>query len=145
MQRSNLVRRFTLLGALLVAAGPLGLVGCSMSMGCMPGDDSETCCLKEFPGQYERCMGVAPRGVAPKQRPNSEPEEGPGPVPPLLPKDPRKREEACREHYDRCLELGGEYEKRGMYGRTICQSCYDTCKAEGYWPAEVNDIPCLGS
>ena len=155
MHRRTPAQRFAVLCVLPLAAGVLGVVGCSLGMsGCLPGDDTETCCLKEFPGQYERCMGVTPRGgtpkggTTPKQRPSPGPEEGPqpgpGPVPPLLPKDPRKREEACREYYDRCIERGGEYEKRGMFGRTICQSCYVTCRAEGYWPDQVNDLPCLG-
>src|SRR5437868_6671257 len=155
MHRRTPAQRFAVLCVLPLAAGVLGVVGCSLGMsGCLPGDDTKTCCLKELPGQYERCMGVTPRGgtpkggTTPKQRPSPGPEEGPqpgpGPVPPLLPKDPRKREEACREYYDRCIERGGEYEKRGMFGRTICQSCYVTCRAEGYWPDQVNDLPCLG-
>ncbi len=30
------------------------------------------------------------------------------------------------------------------HGQTICQSCYDTCKGSGFWPAEVNGFECLG-
>lgn len=54
------------------------------------------------------------------------------------------REQQCREYYHQCIALGGEYEKRGQHGRSICKSCYDTCTAEGYWPDKVNDFECLG-
>ena len=56
----------------------------------------------------------------------------------------RKREEECRNDYYQCIALGGEYEKRGQHGQTVCQSCYEVCKGKGSWPAEVNDLPCLG-
>ncbi|KFE67335.1 hypothetical protein DB31_8775 [Hyalangium minutum] len=40
--------------------------------------------------------------------------------------------------------MGGEYEKRGQHGQTVCQSCYETCKGTGSWPSEVNGLECLG-
>ena len=109
---------------------------------CNQTDSTISCCLKKNPGQYERCGAVAPR-QAPKRAPKDE--KGPGNLPPILPPEERReRERRCREYYGQCLELGGEYEKRGQYGRTICQSCYDVCKGIGSWPEKVNEFECLG-
>lgn len=116
---------------------------------CGPTDSSITCCLKQHPGEWERCGAMPPQEAptqAPKQAPRTEPE--PEPVPPstdVAPPNRRKREQQCREYYLQCISLGGEYEKRGQHGRSVCQSCYDTCKAEGSWPAHVNEFECLGS
>ncbi len=109
---------------------------------CNQTDSTVSCCLKRHPGEYERCGAMAP-----KQPPKPPPKEKPTRLPPLTdltPEEAREREEMCRDIYYRCLDLGGAYEKRGMYGKSICQSCWQRCKAEGYWPQEVNDFPCLG-
>jgi hypothetical protein len=106
---------------------------------CNSTDSTVTCCLKKHPGEYERCGATAPKQPSPKQKPNR--------LPPPTGTDTearRKREEMCRERWYQCIQAGGEYERRGMYGQTICQSCWDTCRAEGSWPSEVNDLPCLG-
>jgi hypothetical protein len=114
---------------------------------CGPTDSTVSCCLKQHPGAYERCGAVDPMKAptrAPKQAPRTDP---PLPLPPptdAIPPNKRKREQQCRDFYNQCIALGGEYEKRGQRGRTICQSCYDTCYAEGYWPANVNEFECLG-
>jgi len=113
---------------------------------CNQTDSTISCCLKKNPGQYERCGAVAPR-QAPKQTPKQEPKNGPDKLPPLTdlsPEEAREREEKCREYWNQCIALGGEYEKRGEHGKTICQSCYLRCKAEGYWPDKVNGFKCLG-
>jgi hypothetical protein len=113
---------------------------------CGPTDSTVSCCLKQHPGEYERCGAMAPRQAptrAPKQAPTNEPE----PLPPLTdlsPEETREREQKCREYWNQCIALGGEYEKRGEHGKSICQSCYLRCKAEGSWPAKVNGFQCLG-
>jgi hypothetical protein len=124
-------------GAIAQGGGPI-----AQSPECNQTDSTISCCLKKHPGEYERCGATAP-----KQPPKKPPKEKPKRLPPLTdltPEEAREREEQCRETYYRCLDLGGEYERRGMYGKTICQSCWQRCKAEGSWPQEVNDFPCLG-
>ncbi len=114
---------------------------------CGPTDSTISCCLKNNPGAYARCGALEPMKAptrAPKQAPRTDP---PLPLPPptdAVPPHKRKREQQCRDYYHQCIALGGEYEKRGQHGRTICKSCYDTCNAEGYWPDKVNDFKCLG-
>jgi len=51
-------------------------------LGCQPGDDTETCCLKEHPGAWERCTG----------KPGSPPKDQPKPKP--KPKDQPKPEQS---------------------------------------------------
>jgi len=113
---------------------------------CNQTDSTVSCCLKKNPGQYERCGAVAPNQGA-KQTPKRAPKDDTGPVkpPPIPPPEERReRERRCREFYYQCIARGGEYEKRGQYGQTICQSCYEICKGSGSWPAEVNGFECLG-
>jgi hypothetical protein len=166
-------RRFVA-GTLLLCAGLMGTAGCSSTQAaqqgtggsgfadtsahhgdaiaqaaptqCGPTDSTVSCCLKQHPGEYERCGALDPTRVptrAPKQTPRTDPPPLPPPTS-AAPPDKRKREQQCREYYQQCIALGGEYERRGQHGRTICKSCYDTCNAEGYWPAKVNDFECLG-
>jgi hypothetical protein len=114
---------------------------------CGPTDSTVSCCLKQNPGAYERCGAVDPMKAptrAPQQAPRTDP---PLPLPPptdAVPPHKRKREKQCREYYHQCIALGGEYEKRGQHGQSVCQSCYEKCYAEGYWPKSVNDFECLG-
>lgn len=110
----------------------------AQNLECNQTDSTVSCCLKKHPGEYERCGAMAPR-QRPPQKPNRLP-----PLTDLTPEEARAREEMCREHWDRCIERGGEYERRGQYGQTICRACWQTCKANGVWPDQVNDIPCLG-
>ncbi len=113
---------------------------------CNQTDSTTTCCLKKNPGQYERCGAVAPR-QAPKQTPKQEPKNGPDKLPPLTdlsPEEIREREKKCRDYWEQCIALGGEYEKRGQHGQTICRACYQQCRANGHWPERVNDFQCLG-
>jgi hypothetical protein len=114
---------------------------------CGPTDSTVSCCLKQHPGDYERCGALDPT-KAPTRAPQQAPQTDPlPPLPPptsAAPPDKRKREQQCREYYHQCIALGGEYEKRGQHGQSICKSCYDRCNAEGYWPNKVNDFECLG-
>ena len=109
---------------------------------CNQTDSSISCCLKQNPGQYERC-GALPPKQAPKRAPKEE--KGPDKLPPIpTPEERSERERKCRDYYEQCIARGGEYEKRGQHGHTICQSCYRDCRKTGSWPAEVNDFECLG-
>lgn len=113
---------------------------------CGPTDSTVSCCLKQHPGEYERCGAMGPK-QAPKQAPKQTPETGPDVAPPLTdlsPEETREREQKCREYWNQCIALGGEHEKRGQHGQTVCRSCYQTCKATGSWPDKVNDFVCLG-
>lgn len=117
---------------------------------CNQTDSTISCCLKKNPGQYERCGAVAPRQApkqAPKQTPKQEPKTGPDKLPPLTdlsPEETRGRTDKCLDYWNRCIEQGGEYEKRGQHGQTICRACYQQCRANGSWPEKVNDFECLG-
>ncbi len=113
---------------------------------CNQTDSSISCCLKQNPGQYERC-GALPPKQAPKRAPKQEPKNGPDKLPPLTdlsPEEIRERTKRCTDYWNQCIAQGGEYEKRGQHGQTICRACYQQCRATGYWPEKVNDFECLG-
>lgn len=113
---------------------------------CNQTDTTVSCCLKKNPGQYERCGTVAPR-QAPKQTPKRAPKDAPGPVAPppaAAPEGRRERERRCRDYWNQCISMGGEHEKRGQHGQTVCRACYERCVAEGFWPESINDFECLG-
>jgi hypothetical protein len=127
-------------------------------MECLPGDDTETCCLKEHPGQWERCTGHA--GPKPKDQPKSNPKSQPEPEPksqpepdpspePFLPRIPTPEEqiewrERCLDHYVRCKH-SAEGERWGRkFDESQCQACWDFCKRSGVWPETANEKPCPG-
>src|SRR4051812_29937327 len=83
--------------------------GCYMNgMGCQPGDDTETCCLKEHPGAWERCTGTAGPKTQPKTQPSPKDQPKPeGRPEPFIPPNPtpEEREEwrkRCLDYYARC-------------------------------------------
>lgn len=138
--------------AVLLTAGIFVLTGCGTTQAakgtggsgdviaqgqCQPGDNSETCCIKTFPGQYERCGLKPPR----KNRPN-----------PLLPRIPTPEEKAqwddrCLDHYSRCKDeaRGNKWGNWGRkWGESQCQACWEYCRRIGSWPAEANEKPCPG-
>ena len=126
--------------------------GCYMNgMGCQPGDDTETCCLKEHPGAWERCTGMAgPPKTQPKNQPKPktqpDPKGNPEPVSPPIPTPEEQREwnKRCQEFYVRCREfVEGDAEWR-VYGESQCRSCFILCQRSGEWPAEANEKPCPG-
>ena len=127
-------------------------------MECLPGDDTETCCLKEHPGEWERCTGTAgprnqprtgnqpkPKGEpAPKGEP--EPQGSPEPDLPPIPTPEQKQDwnERCRDHYVRCKH-SPEGERWGRkFSESQCQACWDLCRRTGEWPDEANGKPCPG-
>ncbi len=135
-----------LLGVLLVAGGLSG-AGCYMNgMGCQPGDDSETCCLKEHPGAWERCTGTAGPKPEPKTGNQPKPKGNPEPISPPIPTPEEKQRwrETCREHYVACKEFVAGEKQRRVWGESQCQSCMDLCMRDGRWPDEANGHPCPG-
>ena len=146
-------RSSSLLYGLLVIAGALGGAGCYMNgLGCQPGDDTETCCLKEHPGAWERCTGTAgPRpqpntSNQPKPTKQPEPNRKPEPnLPPIpTPEEKQRWRVTCRDHYTACKQFfEGEIERR-IRGESQCQSCFELCLRDGQWPAEANEHPCPG-
>ena len=139
--------------ALLLVAGAQSAAGCYMNgMGCQPGDSTETCCLKEHPGAWERCTGTAGPRTQPKSgnqpKPNNQPEPkgNPKPVSPPIPTPEEKQRwrESCRDRYAACKEFFAGEKQRRVWGESLCQSCMDLCMRDGQWPDEANDHPCPG-
>lgn len=121
--------------------------GCSLNgLECQPGDDTETCCLKEHPGAWERCTGTAGPKTRPKPKSPPEPKENPGPVSPPIPAPEQQREwnKRCQDYYVRCRDfVEGDAQWR-VYGESQCRSCFILCQRSGVWPAEANEKPCPG-
>jgi hypothetical protein len=107
---------------------------------CDQSDSTVTCCLKNHPGQYERCGATPPKQPQPINRP-----------PPLLrPPDENEeetkeqRQERCLGYYVRCIEKIGQ--KQGsLYGTSHCKDCYGYCERHGFWPARMNRKKCPGA
>jgi hypothetical protein len=113
---------------------------------CHPSESSAECCIKTFPGQYERCGLPRP------------PEPGPNYLPPLgggsqaapLPRLPTQEEreewdrDICRPRYEKCMETGGRHDGR-VYGESQCRACFSACMRYGYWPLRANEKPCPGA
>ncbi len=126
-------------------------MGCYMNgMGCQPGDDTETCCLKEHPGAWERCTGTAGPKTQPKKAPSPKDQPKPeGRPEPFFPPNPTPEEleewrKRCLDYYVRCSDfVQGDAQWR-VYGERQCQSCWRLCERTGQWPAEANEKPCPG-
>jgi hypothetical protein len=102
---------------------------------CSPRDSSVECCLKQNPGQYERCGATPPqRRPAPKKPAPVDPPPRP-PPPPDDPPGPDK--DRCGESYDRCVAAGGESLPGRVHGETRCGSCLNYCTANGFWPLAI--------
>jgi hypothetical protein len=142
------VHRAALLGVVLLALAGCGSTKAAKGTGgagngpggiaqgqCGPGDTTESCCLKTYPGQYERCGAIAPKNP-PKDRP------GP-PLPPLPSPDvQREWNERCEDYYVQCQEgmRAGRWGRK--FGESQCQACWDLCRRIGEWPTEANEKPC---
>ncbi len=142
--------------------------GCYMNgMGCQPGDDTETCCLKEHPGAWERCTGKPgptpkPDQPKPKEQPKPkdqpkpkkqpkpkdqpEPEQSPEPFLPPIPTPEQQMEwrERCLDHYVRCKHTVKGEEWGRVFDESQCKACWEFCKRTGVWPDEANGKPCPG-
>jgi hypothetical protein len=105
---------------------------------CDQSDSTVTCCLKNHPGQYERCGATPPKQPQPINRP-----------PPLLrpPGEEENRydehENICLPRYVRCVdEIGLKPGSRA--GTSQCQDCFEYCMKHGFWPARMNKQRCPG-
>jgi hypothetical protein len=113
---------------------------------CHPSESSAECCIKTFPGQYERCGLPAPIESGPKYPPPlvHEPEAS---RLPRLPSEDEKAEwerDICRPYYEKCMETGGRHDGR-VYGESQCKACFSACMRYGFWPLRANDKPCPGA
>ena len=115
---------------------------------CGPTDSTVTCCLKQNPGQYERCGATPPTEAT---RPNyllpgrTESEAAPLPELPTQDERERWRTDISEPHYAKCVRAGGDSIPGRKKGETQCQACYDACMRHGFWPWEANDKPCPGA
>jgi hypothetical protein len=112
-------------GALLLALS--GCAAIEPGGGCLPGDSTLTCCLKENPGQYERCAILAGE-KPPTLRP-----------PPVIPETPQEGTE------EDAIAQGGEHKPGRVWKETQCRACYDSCMRRGYWPHSANGKRCPGA
>jgi len=108
---------------------------------CGPQDSTESCCLKQHPGDYARCAAMPPTAPQPAKRP-----------PPLVrspdedeeKKEQEEKEKRCLDYYSRCIEeIGGK--PGSVYGTTQCRDCFVYCSRHGFWPARMNKKKCPGA
>jgi hypothetical protein len=115
---------------------------------CNQTDSTVTCCLKQNPGQYERCGATPPTEAT---RPNNllpgRTESEAAPIPELPTQEEKERwdRDICRPHYAKCIRAGGDSIPGRKAGETQCQACYDACIRHGFWPWKANDKPCPGA
>lgn len=109
---------------------------------CNQTDSTVSCCMKQHPGDPERCGGTPP--TQKPNQPNRLPPPGKLEDKSADAKERAKRKELCGDYYSRCVQQGGEDIERGQWGSTQCQSCWEECKKIGYWPAQWDDKPCPG-
>lgn len=114
---------------------------------CNQTDSTVSCCLKKYPGQYERCGADVP--VTPPQKPNRLPPPGtelPEEAEPRIPT--QKERERWRDifelHYVKCVDVGGARIPGRVEKETQCRACYAACMRYGFWPYKANDKRCLG-
>jgi hypothetical protein len=119
---------------------------------CNQTDSTVTCCLKQNPGQYEKCGATAPTQQQPSPTETQTPptETQPRRPPPLIKvssdDDAMTDEEVdkmCRDYYVRCIERRG-LKINLQYGTSHCQSCFDLCRKKRYWPWSANGKRCPG-
>lgn len=115
---------------------------------CDQTDSTVTCCLKQNPGQYERCGATPPtEATPPNYLPPIRSESEAAPMPELPTQGERARwdKDICRPHYAKCIRAGGDGIDGRKWGETQCQACYDACMRHGFWPWQANDKPCPGA
>ena len=86
---------------------------------CDPTDSTVTCCLKQNPGQYERCGATPPaEATRPNYLPPGIPESEASPIPelPTAEDKERWRTDICEPHYVKCLRAGGTSSRAGNQG-----------------------------
>lgn len=108
---------------------------------CNQTDSTVTCCLKQNPGQYERCGATPPTRSAPINRgpPGIKSQEAAEPG-----ESKNKRRASCLPDYVACIDKIGQ-KPGGVSGTSQCQDCYDYCVGNGFWPVRMNKKPCPGA
>jgi len=155
MHQISVVERDQLLRA-IVWAFSMALLGsgCSLSLAagdCNQTDSTESCCLKEHPGEYERCAAMVPVASQPQLNrllPGDPGVTGSAAAPiPELPtrKEKEKWRDLCMDYYTRCIGAGGAGTPGRKWKETQCQACYDACQRHGFWPLRANEKPCPGA
>ena len=135
-------------GCVSTSASGYGGGSALSSAECAQTDSTITCCLKQNPGQYERCGAVVPTTT--QSQPNNLlpglPESEATPIPELPTQKERERwdQDICRPHYVRCMETGGRHDGR-VWGESQCKACFAACMRYGFWPLRANAKPCLGA
>jgi hypothetical protein len=108
---------------------------------CNQTDSTVTCCLKQNPGQYERCgatppaqsepINVGPPGLGSLEAA----EQGES-------KDEKRKR--CLPDYVACIDKIG-LKPGSLSGTSQCQDCYNYCERHGFWPLSMNQKPCPGA
>jgi len=114
---------------------------------CNPADSTVTCCLKQNPGQYERCGATPPtEATRPNHLPPGRTESEAAPIPELPPQEERERwdRDICRPRYVKCMDTGGRHDGR-VWGESQCKACFAAWMRYGYWPLRANEKPCPGA
>jgi hypothetical protein len=116
---------------------------------CNQTDSTVSCCLKKYPGQYERCGADVP--TPSPQKPNRLPPpvtEAPDNASPAVPtEEERERwlKDICEPGYARCIDAGGGGTPGRTHNETQCKACFAACRRYGFWPHAANGKRCLGS
>jgi hypothetical protein len=118
---------------------------------CNQTDSTVTCCLKQNPGQYEKCGATPPaQQPSPNTKLPSVESEPPLRPPPLIrvseedeEKESEFRKERCQQHYERCVERAG-LKPNIQYGQSHCMACKEKCLRDGWWPWSANGKRCAG-
>ena len=108
---------------------------------CNQTDSTVTCCLKQNPGQYERCGATPPAQSEPINV--GPPGFGSGETAAQGESKDKKRKR-CLPDYVACIDKIG-LKPGGLSGTSQCQDCYDYCVGNGFWPLRVNKKPCPGA
>jgi hypothetical protein len=124
--------------ALVLASGCAGADAALVDGECNQTDSTVSCCLKQNPGQYERC-GVTPPPQSVERRDAAVPK-----LPTRAEKE-RWRKDICTPAYDRCIDAGGGSIEGRVWDETQCKACFEACMRYGSWPKEANDKPCPGA
>lgn len=115
---------------------------------CNQTDSTVSCCLKKYPGQYERCGAAVP--ARSPQKPNRPPppvtQERDEVARPLPTEEEYERwRQICEPRYAKCVEAGGASIPGRVAKETQCKAFYDACMRYGFWPYRANGKRCLGT
>lgn len=151
MQQARVVGHGQPYRSVILAAGLVLLAtGCAHVGECNPTDNTVSCCLKEHPGEYERCAAVAPptqqsqpSQLLPGRSEAALPEADAAPIPDLPTLDEKEKwRDICMDHYMKCRS--GRHDGR-VWGESQCKACYEACMRHGFWPLRANEKPCPGA